>query len=467
MSGRTKVFAGLLAALSFVALCVTVYLAWSSWQTEAVAGCGANGVVDCDQVLSSPWSRWLGIPVSLFGALIYAIILAICWPAAKHPWGLAGSGLLFLSLSAAGAGIWFIAIQGFLLQSFCLYCLTVHSCGLLIAGITLLLIQGGEQEADYDQMRGLLGVGESAMTLEPSGRLPSEGRFYPLIATGAAAVGLAILMGGQIFFTPKSMVVESLAESDSYLEEQEEAEDLAFKSVAENDEGHETLLRVDDAKLFTESVDATSRRMFFKGLQKSINLSEYPLIGSPDALHVYVELLDYTCRHCRHLHPYIEMTLEQYGDQFAFLIYHVPLNSRCNPHVLKDDPSKKNACDYVQLAIGVWKLAPDRFLEFHNWLMEGEKPPSILEASMRAVSIAGEDVLVDKSLQNETSQRISQQCDVLNRLKTGLPVLLTEQGTMIQGIPENEQEWAEFIEGKLGKGMTNDAQLIEKGPTDE
>jgi len=232
MSDRTKVLASLQAALSLVALCVSLYLTWTSLQIGTVAGCNGDGVVDCDVVLSSHWSQWLGMPVSLFGSITYVAILAICWPAAKDPAGKIGSGLLALSLLAAGAAVWFIAVQAIFLQSFCFYCLSVHACGLSIAGITLLLIRGSTtQEVDYDQMRSLLGVGEPGATSEPRRQSTSDNPWYPLIAMGVAAVGLAFLMGGQLLFVPAGLVVESVARIDSDFAAEEEIEDQTFESM--------------------------------------------------------------------------------------------------------------------------------------------------------------------------------------------------------------------------------------------
>ncbi len=437
MSGQTKVLAGLLAALSLGALSVSIYLTWNSWQAEVVAGCGGDGAVDCDAVLTSHWSRWLGMPVSLFGSITYLGILAVCWPAAKCPEGKAGSGLLALSLLAAGAAVWFIAVQAVFLQSFCFYCLSVHACGLGIAGVTLLLIRGAPQEVDYNQMRALLGVNEPA---EPSNQSPSEERFYPLIATGVAAGGLALLMGGQLLSIPEGLIVESLAENASLSFEQEEAEDQTFEAILVEDQED-----VDLEDLLGTETEASSgpRQLFFRGLQKTIDLSEYPMLGNPDALLVFVELMDYTCKHCRRLHPYVESTLEHYGDQVAFVIHHVPLSSRCNPHLTKYRPATKDACDYTRLAMGVWQLAPEEFPEFHNWLMESEKPK-------RALRIAGDAVLIDDLLKADLGRRITDQCGVLQRLKLGLPTLLTEQN-IIKGVPGSSKEWAKFVEGQLGR----------------
>jgi uncharacterized membrane protein len=77
----------------------------------------------CDVVLTSPYAVFLGVPVALVG-LIYYLALA----------GLAGAALwksqaLFLKMTgviaALGflASLWFLAVQIFILHSFCLYCL--------------------------------------------------------------------------------------------------------------------------------------------------------------------------------------------------------------------------------------------------------------------------------------------------------------------------------------------------------
>ncbi len=129
---RAKLLLRLIAALAVVALCLSGYLTWTTWSASQVAGCGTDGLVDCDHVLASNWSKWLGLPVGLLGALAYAGILAACWLAARHAQGLAQTALLALSLLAAGSAVWFIGLQVVVLQSVCVYCMAVHACGLSI-----------------------------------------------------------------------------------------------------------------------------------------------------------------------------------------------------------------------------------------------------------------------------------------------------------------------------------------------
>src|SRR4051812_78943 len=63
-------------AAAFVAMLVSGYLLYASLMThDQVAGCGGGTVFDCDEVLSSRWSHWLQLPVSLPGIVIYGLAL--------------------------------------------------------------------------------------------------------------------------------------------------------------------------------------------------------------------------------------------------------------------------------------------------------------------------------------------------------------------------------------------------------
>lgn len=58
-----------------LATMLAAYLLWVALASEAhVAGCG-NGPINCDHVLSSRWSRALGVPVSLPAIVLYTLVL--------------------------------------------------------------------------------------------------------------------------------------------------------------------------------------------------------------------------------------------------------------------------------------------------------------------------------------------------------------------------------------------------------
>jgi len=482
--GRTKLLFTLVAALAAVALCLSTYLTWTTWSSTPVVGCDSSGLIECEHVLTSPWSKWLGLPVSLLGALVYVGILAACWPAARHASGLAWTALLALSLLAAGSAMWFIGLQAVMLGSFCLYCLGIHSCGLAIGVLMVLLVREMSRGTDEDHMRMLLGVADAPAANTLGGALALSG-FHPLAATLAAAVGLAILMGGQFFLQPAGLVLEEVAAAPPPIEPEtsvaeaavaaaplpsepetlvaeaavadaasdvdEEPVQPSVEPVAENDEETVAFVEPEPESPTTQPVTtfAAPRRLIaFKGLTEAIDVYQIPLLGSPQAKHIVVEMMDYTCTHCRHFHPNIHAALRRYGDQVAFVVSHVPLSRKCNPHVQRDQAVHKYACDYARLSIGVWKLAPHKFVQFHNWLLESEKPPSVFEARQQAMRLAGEAVLLDENLKADSFRSFAGNSDEVQRMNSGLPVLLTEFG-VIRGVPNSEQEWFQFLEKLL------------------
>lgn len=490
--GRTKLFFALVTVLAVIALGLSSYLSWSTWSSTPVAGCDNSGLIACDHVLSSPWSKWLGLPVSMLGALVYVGILVATWLAAKRDSSLAWTALLTLSLMAAGSAMWFIGLQAVELGSFCLYCLGVHSCGLAIGVLTVLLVRMRDRGDDEDRMRLLLGVSD-VPTDSSSGAL-ARSSSQPLLATGAAALGMAALMAGQFFFQPPGLVLEEIAAEAPPLEPEtvlaEETNDSAplpleptepvEEAAAETAVADTEVAAVANEEPVEPSVEPTvepvaetheetvayveegpkppvqpaitrtkpRRKIAFKGLSEAIDVYQVPILGNPEAKHIVVEMMDYTCTHCRHFHPNVHAALDRYGDQVAFVVQHVPLSRKCNPYVQRDQAVHKYACDYARLSLGVWKLAPHKFVEFHDWLMKSDKPPSIFDARKEAMRLAGEAVLLDQNLKANSFRSFAGNSDEVKKMNAGLPVLLTEFG-VIRGVPKDEQEWFTFLEELL------------------
>jgi uncharacterized membrane protein/thiol-disulfide isomerase/thioredoxin len=484
LSGTRKLLATVITALALVALAASSYLTWASWQQSTIAGCTGGSLLDCDEVLTSSWSKWLGIPVSLLGALNYAAILALVWPAALLG-GWALTILLALAMSAAGAAVWFVGTQFFILDHFCLYCLVVHTCGVLTCIAAVLLMRSGVSEAGTEHMSHFFGASGPVET-EPSGVSP----FQPLIAAGIASVGLLALIVGQVFFAPSGMeiveatpvvvepavepVVEDSVNADSMPAEApanppapafsetggspdekliEPAEPETEPVVASDDteQNPEAENKDDD---FWNEIDsapvAQAPRVFrLSSLPREIDAGANPVVGHPYAPVRFVEMMDYTCPHCRKLHPFVKKAVARYGDQLGFVIYHVPLSRKCNQLVVMDQAMHANACDYSRMAYSVWKLAPEKFAEYHDWLLDGKKVPPVYEAKKKAMELAGEAVLTNKEIEAEAKSRVATFAAQMEPLKVGLPILIFEGG-IIRGMPESEDEWFQMLEQRLG-----------------
>src|SRR3954453_9941209 len=63
--------------LAWLAFGVASYLAWHAMTQTAVAGCGMGSAAGCDVVLTSSWSKWLGIPVAVIGLACYATLATL------------------------------------------------------------------------------------------------------------------------------------------------------------------------------------------------------------------------------------------------------------------------------------------------------------------------------------------------------------------------------------------------------
>jgi uncharacterized membrane protein len=112
----------LIAALAVAGLCLNIFLLTRTWGDAAIAGCGRG---PCDEVLASRWSSLLGVPVPAFGVLIYVLLLLSFFRRLE---------ILRLPVlgGIAGAALWFILVQAFILGKFCPWCMTAHGIGLLI-----------------------------------------------------------------------------------------------------------------------------------------------------------------------------------------------------------------------------------------------------------------------------------------------------------------------------------------------
>ena len=112
------------------ALGVSIYLTTISLSGDAVAGCAEGS--GCDTVLTSKWSKALGVPVAPLGALSYLFLL-VC--SVREQSRVLGAIVAVMVISAA---IWFALVQAVILKSFCQWCCLTH--GLAALGSVLLLL---------------------------------------------------------------------------------------------------------------------------------------------------------------------------------------------------------------------------------------------------------------------------------------------------------------------------------------
>lgn len=123
-----------LIALNIAALVLSITLSWHYIAGGKMAGCSGGSA--CDQVLSSRWSMLGPFPVSglAVGAYLAMLVSLFIAPSSELPLRrLAWSVMLLLAGSIIGSAVWFTILQKWLIKQFCVYCMTTHTTGTLLA----------------------------------------------------------------------------------------------------------------------------------------------------------------------------------------------------------------------------------------------------------------------------------------------------------------------------------------------
>ena len=127
--------------LAVAGLADSAYLTWLKLQLmEQGLSCGFGG---CDVVNASPYAVLFGVPVALWGAITYAVILALAlfWFDASAKW----ARWLVLSVVAVSAwGFLFSAyltgVELFVLYAVCPFCVVSATIITLILGLSIVAL---------------------------------------------------------------------------------------------------------------------------------------------------------------------------------------------------------------------------------------------------------------------------------------------------------------------------------------
>lgn len=389
----------LLGCLALAATIVCGYLLYISLVNGgSPAGCGAGS--PCESVLGSRWSNVAGVPVAAPAAVLWLLaIVAVRYACPRKIAAVrqaAWASLLVIAAAALGAAIWFLALQHFVLDAWCPWCLALHTIGLAFAGVVVVAAP----------KRG--------------------GGFHPTMLAGLFALGLCL--------------AGSLASAQLLLGPRQQAAHRA--SGGRNEDRGAGL----------------DRRISVLGGQLLLAPHAEPILGSPDAPKLLVLLFDYRCTHCRQTHRYLREAMARHPGQVGVIVMPTPLSAECNPLFQTTEPEFEEACAIAELALSLWQAAPEKFAEFDAWLIDSEKPPRLNEARRRAEELATRESLdaafagqLDKPSPREMIAR-----NVKAYADTGafnpeytLPMILSPHIDSIIGKPTSAEELFQLLESEL------------------
>ena len=361
------------------------YLAWVAIHNGPAVGCGPES--GCDAVLHSRWAYWLDVPVSVPAMLVYLALLGATILLQKRPapddqrgsW----AAIIVLSVIVAGAAFWFVGLQVFVIKAFCKFCLTAHVCGFVGALLCLINIPLAT-EADTPMWAtgsGKRGVPRSAI--------------LSLVLIGLA--GVMVLAGGQMLVQKQRNVVKVLK-----------------NSAAATNTNHSTLQATADPQPPSPNARLIApRTLSLYSNQFLIKFDDVPMLGSSDASHVIVCLFDYTCMHCRALHPILVEMSQQFSNQLGIVCLPMSLSAECNPFIPRmNSRADANSCEYARLGLAVWRAKPEVFRKFDEWMFATVKPPPVKEAEDYAAQLVGTNELAAAIADPWVAQQIKVDCQI-------------------------------------------------------
>jgi len=117
----------LVGGLAAAGFAIAGYLAWLKWTGGAAAFCLSGG--GCDIVQSSRYATLLGVPIALWGALLYlgiGVLAAV--GLTPRRWSLA----VYLTAAGVGISIYLTALSFLVVHATCAYCLASAAIMLVI-----------------------------------------------------------------------------------------------------------------------------------------------------------------------------------------------------------------------------------------------------------------------------------------------------------------------------------------------
>jgi uncharacterized membrane protein len=367
------------------------YLAWLAIHNGPAAGCGPES--GCNAVLQSRWAYWLDLPVSVPAVLVYLALLGVTVLLQKRPspdeqrgsW----AAIIVLAVVVAGAALWFVGLQVFVIKAFCKFCMTAHACGLAAA---LLCLKNIPLAADPDTPMWTTGSGKRGVPRQA---------VFSLVLIGLA--GVAVLAGGQMLFQKQRNVVKVLP--------------MAKNTATPGRTNHYTMPAnaspstnqpaSPDARLIAPRTLSLYSNLFV------IKLDGVPMIGSPDSPHIIVFLFDYTCSHCRAVHPLLVQACQQFSNQLGVVCLPVSFSPQCNPFIPRNRVRpNSDSCEYARLGLAVWRAKPEAQRQFDDWMFATVKPPTMEQAREYAAQLVGADKLKSALADPWIQQQILTDCQL-------------------------------------------------------
>lgn len=130
---------------SIVGFAIAIYLSVVHLTTAVPLYCSATGVVNCEQVVTSPASIVFGIPVAYYGVAWFVVMAALLIRPAGQ---LLSAARLAWAVVGALTVLYLVYTELFVIGAICLWCSTVHALVLVIFASQVLFPRTAPEEEE-------------------------------------------------------------------------------------------------------------------------------------------------------------------------------------------------------------------------------------------------------------------------------------------------------------------------------
>ena len=127
ISDKTKNISVMLLSSLGLVVSVIIYLFIENEPTNNIPACTVGTLFNCGDVVNSEFGKVFGIHLSIIGAFYFLVILALYLVDYYDDYLMAG-----ISVVGVLSVVYFVVLELFILQKFCLYCTVVHVSVILI-----------------------------------------------------------------------------------------------------------------------------------------------------------------------------------------------------------------------------------------------------------------------------------------------------------------------------------------------
>ncbi len=122
-------------ALAAMGMGVMVYLTIVHYAGDSILACPASGIINCERVLTSPESIFLGVPVSVLGIVWFVVVAGLAAVSLRmreaEPHWLANAGVAW-SIAGMLMVLYLIYVELIVVGTICLWCTVGH---VIITGV--------------------------------------------------------------------------------------------------------------------------------------------------------------------------------------------------------------------------------------------------------------------------------------------------------------------------------------------